>query len=200
MAAINHTQIHSGIIQYIQSLPLGLSSLKDSVGDSIPAVIKSRQKIPRPPFPYIVVDFTESVPLDGSWLRDVYVDDDDVIHYVSEHTFIANITCYGEMATTILYTIQQYLLDDVQRATLRTLTGNNAVYQKMSNIGEKPLFIETDFIDGAEMDTYFTVISDTSNPDAVNTIISTVEVEGKYYSADDEAEVSTSIIVSDTDT
>lgn len=198
MELVNHSAIQGGVITYLQSLPLSLSTLKDINGNPVPSVIRDRQKIPRPAFPYITVDVQLSSPEGGTNVRDIYVDDDDVVHHVSEHTVMATISSFGDNALSILHTVQQILLVDQERIRLRTLTGEEAVYQRMTEISENPLYLETDFIDAAEMSIVFTVVSDYYNPDSEYTIISTVEVDGKYLYPDGTESIETSLSVSDT--
>lgn len=198
MQLVDYSQIQGGVISYLQTLPLGLSTLPTAGGGTLPSVIKDRQKMPRPPFPYIVVDMELSVPEGGTNLRDVYVDESDVVHYVSEHTVTAVISCYGDTALPILHTVQQYLLVDQERNKLRNYTGSDAVYQRMTEVTDKPLFLETDHIDGAEMSIIFTVVADFFNPDAEYSIISTVEATGTYFTPDGQERLVSSIIVSDT--
>jgi hypothetical protein len=161
---------------------------------SLPSVIQDRVKAPRPDFPYVVVDKMTSLrgAGDGGWLRNTYTDENDQVHYVHEHRVGMNITCYGEDADSILNLLRVSVVDDWIRKDLNSKTG--AIFCSYSDIGEKPLFIETDFIDGAEMDVFFTAISDWTSP-LGSSVIKSVEVSGTYEISD----ITTEIVVDSTE-
>lgn len=183
MAIINHSSVMTGLIQMIR-LVVGyrLATLPSPPGSEelLSAVIRDRAKGPRPDFPYIVVDRQTSAKTGGAWLRDQYVNSSGKVTYKTEQTLNFTITCIGSDADDILNELRISLIDDINRIQMLTLTG--AVFQDCTEATEKPTFIETDFVDGSEMDIYFTAVSEWSPVDS--SIIETVTGKGEYMEAD----------------
>ena len=186
---VNQKKIQEGLIQYTQKVLDGLLSEMPSQLGSLPSVIKDRTNGPRPDYPYVVVDRTYTLKGagDSSWLRNQYINDDGQIVYVHEHRVGVNITCYGEDADIILSQLQVSFVDDYFRNQLNKMT--DAVFQICSDISENPQFLNTDYIDGAEMDVYFTAVSEWSPIGRVGSCIDRVEVTGDYEVSEMTSEI-----------
>lgn len=176
MALVDHEKIMDGLIDYTRAiLRNDLSEMPTAFG-SIPSVIRDRIKAPRPDFPYIVVDRQNSLKEGEAWLRNIRTDTEDTLHFVSEQRVMVNVSCYGENADNILNKLRQSLLWDMNRFTLNDKT--SATFQFCSDISEKPIFMETDFMDGAEMQIFFVALSDL---EVENAVIETVVIDGQYH-------------------
>lgn len=176
MALVDHEKIMDGLITYSRDILKGNLSEMPTAFGSMPSVIRDRIKAPRPDFPYIVVDRQNSLKEGEAWLRNVRTDTEDTLHFVSEQRVTVNVSCYGENADNILNKLRQSLLWDMNRFTLNERT--SATFQFCSDVSEKPLFMETDFIDGAEMQIFFVALSDL---EIENAVIDTVVVDGQYH-------------------
>ncbi len=181
----NHKQIENGLIKHIREVLDGLLSEMPSELGSMPSVIKDRSKAPRPNFPYIVVDNVKSAKQGGSWLRDQYIDNVNVVHYKSEQRVTVKIRCYGEDPFGILNQLRVFSTDDRIRANLNNETG--ATFQYYTDISERPMFIETDFIDGAQMEVFFVAVSDWANP--YSSTIESVELTGNYQDSEESSDI-----------
>lgn len=184
MPVVNHSEVMTGLIKYIR-MAVGdrLSTMKTKDG-VLPSVIRDRAKAPRNDFPYIVVDRVTSAKTQGAWLRHQEVKQLDIndyeVSYKTEQTLGFSITCYGEDSDDILNYLRINSVDDVTRSTLNELTG--AVFQYFTDTNENPIFIETDFADGAVIDCYFTAVSEWTPPQS--SIIEVVEGTGQYFEDD----------------
>lgn len=183
MTVVNHSTVGTGLIKYIaETVGDKLSTLKVKKGATpLPAVIQDRVKGPRPDFPYIVVDRITSAKTQNSWLRHEEAIETSPgvyeVNYKSEQTLGFTVTCYGKDADDILNHLRISSVDDYARASLNALTG--AVFQNFTNTNENPIFIETDFVDGAVMDCYFTAISNYIPPKS--SVIEVVKSTGQYF-------------------
>lgn len=192
MPLVDHKTITDGLIDYIREQLSGILSEMPTTFGSMPSVIRDRAKSPRPSFPYIVVDRTSSFMEEGSWIRHVEVTEDDIVQFESEQRIPITISCYGENADNILNTLRQSFLWDFNRVSVNART--NATFQYCSDISDKPLFMETDFIDGAEMQVYFLAIS---VYEVAGSVIETVEVTGIYKDGTgDETPIVTELTIS----
>lgn len=187
MALVNPKEIQEGLILHIQKILDGHLSEMPSVLGSQPSVIKDRVKAPRPNFPYVVVDRAANQKASGGgWLTEQTVDESDRVIYKSEQRLVVNITCYGADSDYILNLLRVSIVDDLIRWDLNTET--KATFQYYTDISEKPQFIETDFVDGAEMDAIFLAISEWT-PALGSSIIEQVEVNGSYEISEETTEV-----------
>lgn len=175
MALVDHKRIMDGIIKYCREILDGQLSEMPTVFGSMPSVIADRSKSPRPDFPYIVVDRKNSNQEQTGWAKNIRTDINDITHFESEQRISINVTCFGENADNILNHLRQSFLWDFNRYSLNNET--DAYFQFCSDISEKPLFMETDFVDGAEMDIIFLAVSDF---EVANSVIETVEVKGQF--------------------
>lgn len=192
MALVDHKTVMDGLIEYIREQLDGKLSEMPTPFGSMPSVIKDRAKSPRPDFPYIVVDRTASMKEEGSWLRYVDVTSDDIVQFESEQRIPISITCYGENADNILNALRQSFLWDFNRYALNAKS--KATFQYCSDISDKPLFMETDFIDGAEMQVFFLALS---VYEVAGSVIETVEVTGIYKDGTgDESPIVTEFTIS----
>lgn len=192
MALVDHKQVMDGLIDYIREQLSGQLSEMPTAFGSMPSVIRDRAKSPRPDFPYIVVDRLASSKEDGSWLRHMNVTTDDIVQFESEQRIPISITCYGENSDNILNALRQSFLWDLNRFTLNEKT--NSTFQYCSDISDKPLFMETDFIDGAEMQVDFLAVS---VYEVAGSVIETVEVTGIFKDGTgDESPIVTEFTIS----
>jgi hypothetical protein len=193
MALVNHKKIQEGMILHIREVLDGLLSEMPSEIGSLPSVIKSHTKSIRPDFPYIIVEKLTSLrgAGDNAWLRTEYLDEETKeLRYRHEHRVGLSITCYGEDSDNILNMLRVSIVDDRLRAKVNKQT--DAVFLQYSDIGEKPMFIETDFIEGSEMDVFFTAISDWAPLGRGVAVIESVEVSGNYRISDLTTEITVS--------
>ena len=190
MALVNQSSIQAGLIDHIRGVLDGhLSEMPSALG-SMPSVIKARTIAPRPDFPYVVVDRISSLrgAGDGSWLRDSYIDEETgEVWYKHESRVGMNITCYGENSDGILNQLRVSAVDDLVRADLNSKTGQT--FTSYTDITEKPMFIETDYIDGSEMDVFFTAISEWTPVGRGSSVIKSIEVSGNYEDSEATTEI-----------
>jgi len=175
MPLANFDDIQNGLIKHIRAvIGSDLSTLTVPTGaDPLAAVIKDRTEGPRPDYPYVLVDRASSVKTQEAWLRhqEVVETSEDVfeVSYKTEQTLTVNITCYGDFADDLLNKLRISGNDVILRTALNEATG--AVFQYYSDTDRTPIYLETDFVDAASIDAYFTVVSDWIPPNS-----STIEV------------------------
>ena len=192
MPLLNLTQIQEGVIGHAMFMLEGqLSEMKTATG-TIPAVIKDRINAPRPDFPYVVVDKT-AIPRgagDNSWLRNEEVNQDTgEVWYTQETQVQLDITCYGENSDAILNYLRSSIVDDIYRKDLNDRTGQTFV--RYTDIQDKPIFIETNFIDGATMTMFITAVNEWTPKGRGSSVIEGVGTNGNYT----ESSLTTDLVV-----
>lgn len=173
-------QLISGMVKSVRAqVGTSLSTLPKG---TLASVIKSEQGGTRPDYPYIVVSEMTDDKI-GGWLKETYIDDDNITHYLSEQTVNLMVKCYGDNAQSILRTLRAYAVDDLTRYNMNEEC--QAIFVEYSGITREPEFLQTDFINAAYIIATFTVVSDLNIDTGV---IERVTGEGRYlrYEGDED--------------
>lgn len=146
---IDYSLIQTSVIQIVRDLVgYRLSTLLDENDNSIPAVMKPRQRDVRPDYPYITVDITETNRVLG-WNRDLGVDKDGHVWYEADHHLEFTIESYGDGSQSILQELRAKLGFDSVRDRIRTETKGSLL--ETEDIRQVPKLRATDFVDNAFM-------------------------------------------------
>lgn len=158
MAITTNLQIQEGLIEHLNIL-LDAYATANLDFPVVTNVIKDRQGGARPNYPYIVVEKASTAnEAGGAWLREQYVDENDVVTYISEQKVFIKVTCYGEDSIDILNIVRALAVDDLIRYELNNLTG--AKFQYYTEVEDTPEFLETDFIQASTISCYFNMLTE----------------------------------------
>lgn len=139
------------------------------------AVKKSYQgESVQPPYPFIDIEYESSADNTGNSIRHKYIDEDNLLHIVSEQPYTFLIKCFGENATEILTEFKYILNNDDD-----LIAFNETVGGVLTNIEEpvfQPTFKETGFIKSAYVNATFMILHDYTT---TTSTVESVEVEGE---------------------
>jgi hypothetical protein len=194
--------IHSGVVAFIATILVDdLSSMPTTGGNTRAAVIKDRVKGIRPDFPYIVVDHTvTNKEHNEGWLLHEELNDDGEVEYTNEQRLTFVVQCYGDKAQHILNKLRSYTVSGQLRDIFDELTG--ATYQWCGGISDMPMFLETDFVEGATMEiellsrNIFTIPTDLL---PFQECLEEVQMEGTYKGGASGDDIVTEIVVNRND-
>lgn len=155
----------------------------DGQGNPLKAVIQDIQDGIRPEYPFIVANLENNSEDSGGWIRTTFVDQDDVVHYVTDERIRVRITCYGDNASSILKKLRIYSLSDDVKDSMNALTG--ATFVDYTDVRRRPEFLSTDFINTATMTAIFAVTNDWFSADSGG-IIEAVTGEASYLSSNSD--------------
>jgi hypothetical protein len=187
MSIISDEEVLAGFVKSIR-VQVGdeLSTLLnavDSLGNPLKAVIQDIQDGVRPEYPFIVVNLVTTDEDANSWLRSEYIDENDVVHYVTDERIKLKVTCYGGNSSTILKKLRIYSLSDDIRTSMDELT--QATFVDYTDIKRKPEFLSTDFINTSTMTAIFAVTNDWYSSTSGG-IIEVVTGEASYLNSESD--------------
>lgn len=162
----------SNLVQAVRTV-IGhrLSLLPNS---NLRAVKKSYQDIAvQPPYPYIDIAYSDSQDNTGNSVRAKYVDEDNIVHIVSEQMYQFTIKCFGKESVDILTELKFMLNDDELLVPFNETVGGSLVLLEEPVF--EPTFKETTFIYSAYITASFMVLHDYTT---TTSIVSTIEIEG----------------------
>lgn len=163
-------------------------SLSTLGGGSLASVIRTEENGVIPKYPYITVDYVQTLDVDG-WATDYSVDQNGFSVYSTDKLLILRLTCFGEDGNQIIQKLISKLRFDTYRNRLREETG--AAFVEESDVGQIPQLKGVKWIENGFVDITLSAID--TDTDAESTTIDTVGVVGTVEDVEGNVVVTVSI-------
>ena len=177
--AIDYENIRSTLVQIAAE---AVGSDLSLINSAHPAVIISRQDIPKPNYPYVVLDTLSTVQENG-WKYDFYADVNDNIVYETNYHVLFEYRIFGGDATAIANKLEGYFRLGRVLDRICSDTGGNLV--NTLPIDSLPQLLADKFVESAAF-TFTLSITDTFVDTSVECVIEDVHLDGKLAVSEDD--------------
>ena len=151
-----------------EALPTQLSLIGPS--GTLPAVIRARQKGPKPDYPYVTIDVLDTIEESG-WLTNTHIDSNDDTVVETNKQLLLNYRVYGGNAINIANILHGFFRLNRVLGDVRNTLGGSVV--STLDIDQLPILLADDFLESASFNIIFNITDtfvDSSGSDAFDTV------------------------------
>lgn len=163
-----------------EALPTELSFVGAAADE--PAVIKMRQKGPKPDYPYVTIDILDTIDESG-WLSSSFIDSNDFTVYETNKQLLINYRVYGGQAINLANTLYGFFRLNRVLGDIRSTLGGSVV--STTDIKQLPNLLADEYLESASFNLIFNITDtfvDSGGSDAFDKVI----LDGDLFRDDED--------------